>query len=53
MEESLLRDKIVIGISGDITRERLLAEDGLTLDKAIDICRASELAKKHFNIIKD
>lgn len=52
LEDSLICDKIVIGIKDDRIRERLLSEDNLTLVKAIDICRASEQAKRQLSSIK-
>lgn len=49
----MICDKIVTGISDDTVREKLLAEDKLTLERAIDLCRASEQAKKQLSIIRD
>ena len=43
LHDSLVRDRIVCGIINDQLRGRLLREGDLSLDKAIDICRASEL----------
>ena len=40
----MLRDRIVIGINNNNTRERLLREKDLDLDKAINLCRTSETA---------
>jgi len=40
--DSLLRDRIVVGIRNNGTRKRLLQEAKLTLNKCIDICRSSE-----------
>ena len=42
LKDSLIRDKIVIGIRDNKTQERLLRESDLGLDKALQICRASE-----------
>jgi transposase InsO family protein len=42
--DSVLRDRIVLGIREDNTQQLLLRERTLTLEKAIDICRAGELA---------
>ena len=39
---SLIRDRIVVGIRDNGTRKRLLQEAKLTLNKCIDICRSSE-----------
>ena len=46
LKESLIRDRIVAGIQDAKVRERLLRETDLSLDKAISICRASEVTKK-------
>lgn len=43
LHDSLVRDRIVCGITNDQVRGRLLREADLTLEKAIDICRASEI----------
>ena len=40
------------GISDDKLKERLLRDDKLTLDKAIDICRAAEESQKHFKMFE-
>ena len=40
--DSLIRDRIVVGIRDNGTRKRLLQEAKLTLNKCIDICRSSE-----------
>ena len=42
LEDSLIRDRIVVGIRDDTTRRRLLQQKKLTLSEAIDICKASE-----------
>ena len=42
LKDSLIRDRIVCGIRCDKTRSRLLREPDLTLQRAIDICRANE-----------
>ena len=42
LTDSLIRDRIVCGVLSDRTRSRLLKDAGLTLDGAIDICRADE-----------
>ena len=43
LTDSLIRDRIVCGIIDDHTRSRLLREPDLTLQKALDICRANEI----------
>ena len=42
LKDSLIRDRIVCGIHCDKTGSRLLREPDLTLQKAVDICRANE-----------
>lgn len=51
LRDDLLRDKIIIGLSSDVVREKLLSECNLTLDQAIKICRASEIATKQLKRI--
>ena len=46
LKESLIRDRLVIGLSDNQTRERLLREDDLTLNKCLQICRAAERTSK-------
>ncbi|PIK56894.1 hypothetical protein BSL78_06220 [Apostichopus japonicus] len=45
--DSLIRDRIVCGIHDNALRERLLRDPKLTLDTAIQTCRASEATKSH------
>ena len=45
-EESLIRDRVVVGIRNSDIAERILAEKGLTLTRAIEICRAEEAARR-------
>ena len=45
--DEMLRDRIVIGISDNQIRARLLRESKLTLQKALEICRSSEQANLH------
>ncbi len=42
LKTSLLRDRIVLGVTDDSTRKRLLQKGNLTLKKALDICRSHE-----------
>ena len=44
--DSLIRDRIVIGIDSKSTRERLLREPDLTLEKSSILCRAAEQCKQ-------
>ncbi len=47
--DGLIRDRIVCGIVNLSVRERLLREGDLSLTRAVDICRAGEVAKQHAN----
>ncbi|KAL7851936.1 hypothetical protein SRHO_G00177210 [Serrasalmus rhombeus] len=47
LRDSMIRDQIVFGVSDKKMRERLLREAELTLEGAIKICQASELAVQH------
>ena len=52
LEESLLRDQIVKGIRDDAVRRKLLQTRELNLQKAIDICRASEMSSRQLKEMK-
>jgi len=45
-EEDMLRDKLVFAFKDVAVKERLLRETGLTLKKAVDLCRAAESSKQ-------
>ncbi|KAI5107408.1 hypothetical protein C0J45_3046 [Silurus meridionalis] len=45
LQKSLIRDRVVCGNTSDAMRERLLREVDITLEKAIQICIASETTK--------
>ena len=42
LHDSLVRDRIVFGVQSKHTRQKLLQERKLTLEKCIDICRSNE-----------
>jgi len=46
VEDSIIRDRIVLGIRDDATRKKLLRTRQLNLVKAIDICRADEATSR-------
>ena len=45
--DSMLRDRIVIGMRDSATRQELLKIRKLTLDKCVDLCKAAETAETH------
>lgn len=47
LRDSLIRDQIVFGTKDVKTREKLLRESDLTLDTAVKMCQASEMAGEH------
>ena len=51
VEESAIRDRIVLGIRDDATRKKLLQSRKLDLTKAIDICRSSEATTRQLKAI--
>ena len=52
MGDSLLRDRIVLGIKNEEARKRLLQQRKPDLKKCIDICRTSESATAHLQAIR-
>ena len=51
-EESLMRDRIIIAVSDETLQQRMLRDSDLTLKKATDSCRASELSKQQQRVIQ-
>ncbi|XP_063361440.1 uncharacterized protein LOC134658236 [Cydia amplana] len=52
VEDSLIRDRIVVGVRSDSLREKLLAEQDLTLQKTIDLSRSAEQVKMQVKTMK-
>jgi len=44
--DSLIRDRIIVGISDEPTRRRLLQQKKLTLAEAVDACKATEATSR-------
>lgn len=53
LHDSLVCDRIVCGITNVQVRGRLLREADLTLGKAIDICRASEITSSQVKALTE
>ena len=49
LQDSLIRDRVVVGISDSKIKERLLRDSELTLERAIDIFKANEAENKSVN----
>ena len=52
LTDELIRDKLVLGIRDETTKLRLLKEENLTLNKALNICRASEVVNVQIKAMK-
>ena len=53
LEDDLVRDRIVCGVTSGQIKERLLREEELTLEKTMRICRAAEESKKQVKLMHD
>ena len=51
--DSLIKDRLICGVTDEALRERLLRDADLTLAKAIDICRASEVSKNQLKSLTE
>ncbi|KAK3775954.1 hypothetical protein RRG08_043639 [Elysia crispata] len=51
LENELLKDRIVVGVNSTTLKERILREYDLTLEKALDICRAHEQSSTGLKMI--
>ncbi len=51
LEDSLVRDRVVIGIRDDATRRKLLQVKKLSLAEAIESCKASEATSRRLQVI--
>lgn len=52
IKDSLIRDRIVCSTNSPSLRERLLREENLTLQKCVQICRATELSRENSKTIE-
>ena len=51
LAESIITDRIVLGIQSDVTRQKLLQIRKLSLNAAIDVCKTSEIAHRQLQAI--
>jgi len=47
LRDSLIRDRVVVGIKDEHTTKKLLRIRDLTLNRCIDICRSEEVTALH------
>lgn len=52
-EDSLIRDKIILGVRDRGLQERLLRETEIKLDDAVKVCRSSELSKEQMKVMHE
>ena len=52
LTDELIRDRLVLGIRDQATKLRLLKEEKPDLNKAVSMCRASEIASKQLKSMK-
>lgn len=52
LTEELIRDRLVLGLRDQSTKLRLLKEEELNLNKALSICRSSEIASQQMKAMK-
>ena len=52
LTEELIRDRLVIGLQDHSTKLRLLKEENLDMNKALNICRSSEMATQQLKAMK-
>ena len=52
LTEELIRDRLVIGLRDHATKLQLLKEDSLDINKALNICRSSEVATLQLKAMK-
>ena len=51
LRDSMIRDRIVLGVRSQRVRERLLREDDLDLGKAVKICQAAEVTERQIETL--
>ena len=52
LEDSFIRDRVVIGIRDESTRKKLLQQSKLTLKVCVDICRLNEQTGQRIKAMK-
>lgn len=52
LNDDLIKDRLVCGVTSPAIRERLLREGDLTLNKALEICRAAVVSRMYSDNIK-
>ncbi len=53
LESELIRDRVVYGIMSERVKERLLREQHLTLDRALELCRINEQSEQQMKVLNE
>ena len=53
LRDSLIKDRVVLGTKNKQVRVTLLNQKELTLDKALSVCRSSEITEQHLLKVND
>ena len=53
LRDGLIRDRLILGIQNNRLRERLLREEDLSLEKAVQLCKAAECAERQVSVMQD
>ena len=51
LRDSLIRDRVVVGIRDSRLKEKMLRDPGLTLERAVDVCKANEAAQAQMKVL--
>ena len=51
LKDSMIRDRLVLGVTNTRVRERLLREENLNLEKAVKICQAAEATERQIQTL--
>lgn len=52
LEDSIIRDQIIIGVTNDNLREKLLSLENCDLDKVVSTCRNFERCRNNIDVLK-
>ena len=52
LKDSLIRDRIVVGVTDDKLSDNLQSKSDLTLDRAVQLCRQAESRKQNRDIVR-
>jgi len=53
LQDGLIKDRIVVGITNNSVRAQMLQKSALTLEQAIDMCKSVEQTQAHMSTLND